>query len=92
MKKFKFEFEVDDDFEVWGCQACPLGILVNVDTEEYKCQLNEYWHDCPLEEVKEQLYLEQARNLTDEEIKELEKMLELMDQVITLKEMNGRIR
>lgn len=57
MKKFKYEFETDDDFEVWGCAWCPLGIIVNVDTEEYRCQLGEYWDDCPLKEVKEQTYL-----------------------------------
>lgn len=52
MKKFKYEFEVDDDFEVWGCAWCPLGILVDIDTEKYICQLGDSWYCCPLEEVK----------------------------------------
>ncbi len=50
MKKYKYEFEVDDDFEKGCCFDCPLQ-----ESEWYECNISEASDDskkCPLVEVK----------------------------------------
>lgn len=54
MKKFKFEFITDNDFEIGDCYDCPLSY---VDEYAYRsCLIEEKyyenWKACPLEEVK----------------------------------------
>ena len=48
IKKFKYEFEVDDDFEIGCCYDCPLYNF----TEEL-CQIGYRYEECPLKEVEE---------------------------------------
>lgn len=80
MKNFKYEFEVDNDFEVGCCFDCPLHEWVDYDDgdgyseTDLRCTIGSSFENCPLEEVKE-----------------IKKMIELMDQAITLKEMHDRI-
>ena len=48
IKKFKYEFKVDDDFEAGCCYDCPL-----YDFTEELCQMGYRYEECPLEEVEE---------------------------------------
>jgi len=53
MKKFKYEFEVDDSFECGYCIKCPL----YVEEEEYGvdfsyCVLFKNEENCPLKDVE----------------------------------------
>lgn len=58
MKKFKYEFEIDDDFEVGCCFDCPLHEWVDYDdgdgySETYlRCVINSSFESCPLQEVE----------------------------------------
>lgn len=56
MKKFKYEFEVDDDFEVGCCMDCMLGEWVDYDDDGYsetylRCIIHGHIDGCPLVEV-----------------------------------------
>ena len=48
IKKFKYEFEVDDDFEVGCCYDCPM-----YDFIEELCKIGWEYKECPLEEAAE---------------------------------------
>lgn len=58
MKKFKYEFEVDDDFEVGDCSRCPFEQWEWYDDDGYNdcspyCVVWGHGDEkCPLEEVK----------------------------------------
>lgn len=48
IKKLKYEFEVNDDFEAGCCYDCPL-----YDFTEEHCEIGYRYDKCPLEEVEE---------------------------------------
>lgn len=58
MKKFKYEFEVDDDFEKGCCYDCPMQEWVDYDygdgyiDTDLRCVLSSSHNNCPLEEAK----------------------------------------
>lgn len=53
MKKFKYEFEVDDDFEVGVCYDCPLYEWVDCNNSmRLHCVIGYPYVYCPLVEVK----------------------------------------
>ena len=62
IKKFKYEFEVDDDFEIGCCYDCPLYNF----TEEL-CQIGYRYEECPLKEVKEIVIRETQKLLVNKQ-------------------------
>lgn len=57
MKKFKYEFKADDDFEIGCCFDCPLHEWVYYDDDGYsdtdlRCMIGSSFRSCPLVEVK----------------------------------------
>jgi hypothetical protein len=57
MKKFKYEFKIDDDFEKGCCYDCPFQEWEYYDDDGYSdcysyCALHSNYQECPLEEVK----------------------------------------
>ena len=52
MKKFKYEFEIDDDFENGDCSNCPLYIEEEECGVDFShCVLSRNEKNCPLKEV-----------------------------------------
>lgn len=52
--KYKYEFEVDEDFEKGCCYDCPLS-YTDFDDDDYnpRCVLWIGYYECPLEKVGE---------------------------------------
>lgn len=48
MKRFKYEFETNDDFEIGCCYDCPLH-----DFAEDFCEIGYGYQECPLKETKD---------------------------------------
>jgi len=69
MKKFKYEFEVDDDFEVGDCYNCPFQEWEYYDddgyTETYPYCVLSGSNGCPLVEVveEEMVYCTKCKHL-----------------------------
>ncbi len=59
MKKFRYEFEVGDDFEAGCCFDCPLHEWVDYDDgdgyseTDLRCLIYNSFGNCPLKEVKD---------------------------------------
>lgn len=51
--KYKYEFEVDEDFEPGNCRECHLSYIDWDNPGEYYCVLYADYDECPLEKVKE---------------------------------------
>lgn len=57
--KYKYEFEMYENFKKGHCYTCPLGYIDYDDDIDYDdnfdthCFLNARWDECPLEEVED---------------------------------------
>ena len=52
VKKYKYEFEADEDFEPGDCLECPLSYVDCDDHYEICCVLYADSDECPLEKVE----------------------------------------
>lgn len=52
--KYKYEFEIDDEFEKGDCYDCPLHYEEYYDRDDaIRCVLECNYNECPLVEIEE---------------------------------------
>ena len=50
--KYKYEFEVNEEFQKGCCYDCPLGYIDYDDDCDAHCSLHTRYDECPLEKVE----------------------------------------